>query len=230
MQKANVRYCVLAHVLVIAGCGGSPEKTNGVPTDGGSLGADDGTDGSPFQGLDAGDADGGTLDAGMVVEGPDAGGQYDGASDAGTVDADAGSDAGSGDGGHVDASIEAGTADAGAADAGGIDPFPLVEKNGSFIIASPQVVTITFASDANGPLLQAFADWVVKSSYLSTVSADYGVGLGTNQNVTVSDLPAATVARVVARRRATSSARSSTGRCPHRSLRRWPVLQGTPST
>ena len=189
MQKPNIRYCLVAQVLLVAGCGGSPERGNSAAPDGGSWGADDGTDGSPFLGVDAGDADG--------VGGPDGGGQYDGVSDAGRVDA--GSDADSSEGGQVDASTVAGTSDAGATDAGatdagGIDPFPLVVKNGNFLIASPQVITITFASDANGPLLQAFADWVVKSTYLSTVGADYGVGLGTNQNVTVSDLPAATVA------------------------------------
>ena len=193
MQKSHVRYCVLAHVLVIAGCGGSPEKTNGVPTDGGSSGADDGTDGSPFHGVDAGDADGGTLDAGVVVGGPDAGGQYDGASDAGTVDA--GSDAGSSDGGHVDASIEAGTADAGAVPTRWHRSFPLVEKNGSLVIASPQVVTITFASDANGPLLQAFADWVVEVHLLVDGRRRLRRRTGDEPRMgTVSDLPAATVA------------------------------------
>lgn len=46
------------------------------------------------------------------------------------------------------------------------------------MIAHPRVVTITFADDPDRGTLEAHAAWMVQSSWLGTVGAEYGVGLG----------------------------------------------------
>ena len=57
-------------------------------------------------------------------------------------------------------------------------PFPLVPNAGGPIIANPEVVTVTFANDTNRAQEEAFGHWIVGSSWLRAVGADYGVGAG----------------------------------------------------
>jgi hypothetical protein len=130
--------------------------------------------------------DGGNGDAGA----PDAAVPDAGPRDAGTADSGA-PDAGEPDGGQMDAGPvdsgvpDAGTDDAGVAHAAFANVTTAVSQPTT--IAHPHLVTITFADDPNAAALQAFDDWIVTSSWLLTVGADYGVGLGTNVNVPLTD-------------------------------------------
>ncbi len=68
------------------------------------------------------------------------------------------------------------------------EPFPIVGANNpAGVVARPQVVTVTFSDDPNGSQLGAYDDWLLGSTWLSQVGADYGVGLGTNQNFPLAD-------------------------------------------
>jgi hypothetical protein len=58
-------------------------------------------------------------------------------------------------------------------------PLPAVPNQGGPVLASPAVVTITFANDPNRALFEAYGRWIVGSSWLTTVGAEYGVGAGT---------------------------------------------------
>src|SRR3954463_7867808 len=44
---------------------------------------------------------------------------------------------------------------------------PLVPPQGGPVIASPKLITITFANDPNRALAETFGDWVVTSSWLA---------------------------------------------------------------
>jgi hypothetical protein len=58
--------------------------------------------------------------------------------------------------------------------------FPQITDQGGVILAAPQVVTITFQNYPHRPDVEAFANWIVRSSWLTTVGADYGVGGATS--------------------------------------------------
>ena len=58
--------------------------------------------------------------------------------------------------------------------------FPQVPKGTGPVLSSVELVTVTFAGYPYIQEAQAFGDWVVGSSYLKAVGADYGVGLGTH--------------------------------------------------
>ncbi len=73
--------------------------------------------------------------------------------------------------------------DAGAFEPGKHTPIPPVPNHGGPIVASPQLVTITYDDDAQREGDEPYADWIVGSDWLTTVAGEYGVGLGTNQNV-----------------------------------------------
>ncbi len=60
--------------------------------------------------------------------------------------------------------------------------------NGGPVIDAPQVITIRYGDDTNSQAYEGFADWIVSSQWFATIGNDYGVGLGTNQNV-VLDAP-----------------------------------------
>jgi hypothetical protein len=62
-------------------------------------------------------------------------------------------------------------------------PFPQVPNNGGPILATPKLVTITFAGYDEKATVDSFGDWIVRSSWLSSVGHDYGVGLGSHLHV-----------------------------------------------
>jgi hypothetical protein len=106
----------------------------------------------------------------------------------GAASSDAGaqaSDAGELDGGATDSSAFA---------IGSHAPFPKVPSNGGPVLASPHVITITFDGSADAAQLSAFGDFLVKSSWLSAVGADYGIGSATHEHVALGAAPTGTVA------------------------------------
>jgi hypothetical protein len=89
---------------------------------------------------------------------------------------------------------DAGAAEAASADAGAVMgatpppiPLPQVPSHGGPTLAHPELVTITFQGDPYTAQLQAFGDWLVQSSWLTTVGAEYGVGAGTQRAKLVVD-------------------------------------------
>ncbi len=57
--------------------------------------------------------------------------------------------------------------------------FPQVPDNGGSVIATPELVTITFQGDPLQQVDEAWGAWAVQSQeWLAVVGADYGVGLG----------------------------------------------------
>ncbi|MHB8419073.1 MAG: hypothetical protein ACYDCL_13430 [Myxococcales bacterium] len=129
------------------------------------------------------------LDAGSDAGAPggDAGQADAGSPDGGRAD-DAGADAGRADAG----SLDAGLSDAGAADAGRA-PFPTMNPGEGEVMASPQIVTVTFSDDPNAASNQAFGAWVATSSWLVTVGADYGVGAGSAVAAPLADTAASSL-------------------------------------
>jgi hypothetical protein len=99
----------------------------------------------------------------------------------------------------ADAAADAGAMDATprpvapVSDAGAMDaslppsPLPQVPSQGGPILAHPELVTITFQGDPYTADLQAFGEWLVQSSWLTTVGAEYGVGAGTQRAKLVVD-------------------------------------------
>ncbi len=72
--------------------------------------------------------------------------------------------------------------------------LPEVVDHGSPVLASPRLVTITFADfiDSDRDRIEAYGDWIVGSDWLSAVGRDYGVGRGSHRaKVRLAD-PAAT--------------------------------------
>lgn len=57
-------------------------------------------------------------------------------------------------------------------------PYPQIPDQGGPRLAHPQLVTVTFANDPRAPTLEAFAQWIVGSSWLHAVGAEYGVDAG----------------------------------------------------
>jgi hypothetical protein len=57
--------------------------------------------------------------------------------------------------------------------------FPQIPDQGGSILTAPQLVTVTFPNYPYQPEVEAFGNWVMSSSWMSAVGADYGVGLGT---------------------------------------------------
>jgi hypothetical protein len=58
------------------------------------------------------------------------------------------------------------------------DPLPVLPNNGGPVLGAPKLVTIAYAGDPHSATMSAFGDWIVGSSWLTTVGHDYGVGLG----------------------------------------------------
>ncbi len=58
-------------------------------------------------------------------------------------------------------------------------PGTIVPDQGGARMAHPQLVVITFADDVNRATLEAHARWLVTSSWLTSVGAEYGIGAGT---------------------------------------------------
>lgn len=65
-----------------------------------------------------------------------------------------------------------------ASTAGAHLPFPQVTDHGGPVLDAPQLVTITFDGYRFRTDVEAYGDWIVASSWLTTVGADYGVGAG----------------------------------------------------
>lgn len=119
------------------------------------------------------------------------------ASPEGGAAADAGADVPiSHDGG---APQEAAPPEAGAdADAGFVEAphaaLPQVPDGGGPVVASPKLVTITFAGYAQDATMKSFGDWIAGSSWLAQVGHDYGVGTGTHAAHVVLQMAAPTTA------------------------------------
>jgi hypothetical protein len=56
--------------------------------------------------------------------------------------------------------------------------FPQVPDQGGTVLGNPELVTITFQNYPHRAEVEALGSWMVTSSWLTTVGADYGVGLG----------------------------------------------------
>lgn len=78
--------------------------------------------------------------------------------------------------------LDASTSDAGADDASVPPPPPLelVPNNGGPIIKSPELVSVTWKSDAIEADLVAFDTWLPSSSFFTTMMAEWGVGAGSH--------------------------------------------------
>jgi len=59
-------------------------------------------------------------------------------------------------------------------------PYPQIPNNGGPVIASPEIVTITWDADPIAADIEAFDDWMVPSSFWKTMMAEWGVGPGTH--------------------------------------------------
>jgi hypothetical protein len=64
-------------------------------------------------------------------------------------------------------------------------PVAPLAYNGGPTVATPHVVTIHYQDDTNASVFEAFDDWLVNSQWLASIGKDYGVGLGTNENVMI---------------------------------------------
>jgi hypothetical protein len=67
-------------------------------------------------------------------------------------------------------------------------PLPAMPQNGGQPpLAAVDFVTVSFADTPIDSSISAFGDWLVTSSYWSTVGKDYGVGPGTHHHVHLTD-------------------------------------------
>jgi hypothetical protein len=122
-------------------------------------------------GTGAGDASGGN-GSGNAGGGGGGGGGVDG------VDGGDGSVDGGGPGGAI----------------GPHEPMPVIPNQGGPTLSPLQLVTITFAADPNSATDGAFGDFVVGSTWLETVGADYGLKSATQiKKVVLTQTAAATV-------------------------------------
>jgi len=130
------------------------------------------------------------------------GGGGGGGSDAGSgSDATTGGGGGDGGGGTgADASAEAssdGGSDANSGTYPAFTPYmPQVVSNGSSIIASPQIVTITWPGDSNASTYESFGDAIGGSSYWTATTSEYGVGpatSGASNHIRMTETPAASM-------------------------------------
>lgn len=103
-----------------------------------------------------------------------------GATDATAVDSGAAHDAGA-DASPVDASVHDAAVDAPFVEAP--HQLPVIPDHGGPVIASPQLVTITWADDPHRAMEETLDGYLVTSPWLGVVGKEYGVGPGTNQNV-----------------------------------------------
>lgn len=62
-------------------------------------------------------------------------------------------------------------------------PLPIVPTRGGPILAHPRLVLVTYQSDAHRTTMVDHARWMVGSSWLSAVGAEYGTALGTVAHV-----------------------------------------------
>jgi hypothetical protein len=114
----------------------------------------------------------------VVIPHPDASHDAGGVGDA-SVHADAGA------GGH----------DASVADVVEAAPFPtdaghalpIVTDNGGPVLATPLLVTITYADDGNRAFEEALGAFMPTSSWLASSGKEYGVGPGTSANVELAE-------------------------------------------
>jgi len=142
------------------------------PPDAGALSPDAAEQPAP----DATEPDLGLADA---AEATDAGGADIGASpDAASPDATS-PDATSPDAANPDAA----SPDAAGPDAGGFTiaahpPLPQIPNLGGPRLTRPELVLISYANDPNAAALEANARWLVTSSWLSAVGAEYGISAG----------------------------------------------------
>jgi hypothetical protein len=72
---------------------------------------------------------------------------------------------------------------------GGNDQWPLVPYGNGGVIASPNLVFMTYADDPNQSDLEKYGVWIADGGYLPLVAEQYGVGNGTVQFVSLTDEP-----------------------------------------
>ena len=68
-----------------------------------------------------------------------------------------------------------------------VHSLPNVTDNGGPVLATPELVTITYSTDSNAAFEQALGAFMVQSQWLTTVGQEYGVGAGTHVNVSLTD-------------------------------------------
>jgi hypothetical protein len=79
-------------------------------------------------------------------------------------------------------------------DIGPHEPMPIIPNQGGPTLSTLQLVTISFAADPNSAKAGAFGDFVVGSSWLATVGADYGLQSATHaKDVVLTQAAGATV-------------------------------------
>jgi hypothetical protein len=106
----------------------------------------------------------------------------DNPADASTADVTSGDASGldaSGQDAVADATTDAATGAGSDAFAGPHARFPQVPNMGGPRLVSPAPVTVTFQGDARNAEFEAYAQWIVGSTWLATVGGEYGVGAGT---------------------------------------------------
>lgn len=83
--------------------------------------------------------------------------------------------------GEVDLTADAGTTTDAAPEASRppVPPLPVIPNQGGPVIASPEIVSITWQGDLIASGLEAFDAWMVKSSFWKEMMAEWGVGPGT---------------------------------------------------
>lgn len=100
---------------------------------------------------------------------------------------ESGGDAGScRDTGEPNASQTGVACDAGAACEGSqclAPDWPIVPSHGGLVLATPNLVVMTYSDDPNAAILAQYGAWIADGGYLPFVAGEYGVGEGTVQLV-----------------------------------------------
>jgi hypothetical protein len=65
--------------------------------------------------------------------------------------------------------------------------LPNVTSNGGPVLGTPELVTITYADDANRANAEAIGAFLVQSQWLAAVGKEYGIGTASTTNVELSD-------------------------------------------
>jgi hypothetical protein len=86
------------------------------------------------------------------------------------------------------AALDAGP-DAGPFQTAAHEPFPQATDAGGPVLATPQLVTVTYPGYAGTTQVQGFGAWIASSDWITTIGKDYGVGPGSQIATPV--LPAA---------------------------------------
>lgn len=116
-----------------------------------------------------------------------------GSSSSGSGDVGNGTDAGnsnpsggdSGGGNQTSDGGSTGDAGTGGFTEGAHAPFPTITNHGVAVVATPQIVAITFNGDTNASAISSYVSSLGTSAYWQAVTKDYGVGAATGSAVAV---------------------------------------------